>query len=84
MEVVATMTIRLPLIKPDGHCEIILRNCQYVPASRCSLISLGKLEEAPLNFDWRRVDSGIILMSEGDREVRFAAKQNGLFHLRIQ
>ena len=83
MEVFATMTVRLPLIKPDGHwCEILLRNYQYLPAARCSLIALSELEEPPLNFDWKRAEdkSGIILMSEDGRDMGFTEIQDGLFH----
>ena len=73
MQVLGAVTIKLPLISPDGERQtnLIMKECLFIPSSRCNLISLSRIAESELNLSgvWNRSQVTIEYGTGGERQV---------------
>ncbi|KIW90700.1 uncharacterized protein Z519_08483 [Cladophialophora bantiana CBS 173.52] len=73
MQVLGEMTVKLPLISPDGERQtnLTIKECLFIPSSRCNLLSLSKLAESELNLTgvWNRSHITIEYDVDGDRQI---------------
>ena len=48
-----TGTIMLPALRPDGRTEMELRDVWFAPTSPYNMMSLNRLEELGVAYDWK-------------------------------
>ena len=84
MQVLGDVTVKLPLIAPDGEeqTNLTIKECLYIPSSRCNLISMSKLAEgkACLSGSWDK--DKISICFEG-QAIGAAYNREGLYHIRL-
>jgi hypothetical protein len=84
MKVLSEVVIQLPLISRDGlvQTNYIIRECLFVPSSRCNLISMSKLTQAKAAIHGTYGSGFITLEHDGD-EVGVCDEKDGLYHIRL-
>ena len=84
MQVLGDATVKLPLLSTDGkeQTNLTIKECLYIPSSRCNLISLSKLAEgtARLSGVW---DNDHISICFGGQNIGVADNREGLYYIRL-